>query len=447
MAPLARQLAETIGPEHVSEQPELSAAPGSVEELAAALALAHAAGAVAVPVGGGTRRALGGALRPGGREVLVVRTHRLCRIIQHEPADLTISAEAGITLAALDAHLAAHGQMLPVDAALPARSTLGGALAANADGPRSARYGTWRDLLIGVRVVECTGRVSKAGGMVVKNVSGFDMMKLYTGSLGSLAIIASANFKLLPRPREAATIACACPSPEAVWQIVEAIRRSPLQPTAVELIEDWGLEIRDGEAQIPGALPPNIQHTSSGRQSPIPSLQSPIILAVAAEGHPAAVQRHVRDVGRMAQEAGATSELIAGAGHAALWARIADLPQADALAEGESVLRVATLPAALPAALALTGRLAEQYDLPLTVSARALAGVAYLRLRGPALRPFLGELRAGIAGGGVAVMGARPPLSEPGEVWGEPTAGIALMRRIKAEFDPQNMLNPGRFIV
>lgn len=425
MMTLARQLAETIGPEHVAEHPALSAWPGSVDELAQVLALAHAAGAAVAPWGGGTQRALGAALQPAGRAVLVVRTGRLQRILHYEPADLTISAEAGITLAALDAALAEHGQMLPVDVPLPQRATLGGALATNADGPRAARYGTWRDLLIGVRVVECTGRVSKAGGMVVKNVSGFDMMKLYTGSLGSLAIIASANFKLLPRPREAATIWCACPSAEIAWSIVDAIRRSPLQPAAVELLS------------AEGSWPK--------RQF---SLQpSSFVLCVWAEGHPAAVGRHARDVGRMAAEAGATSELIAGAAHTALWARIADGPQADELAADEAVLRVATLPSALPAAVALATQLAQPHGLALLANARALAGVAYLRLRGAALRPFLAALRAGIAGGSVVVMGASPALTEQLDVWGAPPDGAALMRRIKVEFDPDAMLNPGRFIV
>lgn len=428
---LSRQLSDTIGPDHVSEHPALAAAPGSIEELAAVIALAHAAGAVVAPQGGGTQRALGGALKPARREVLTVSTRRLRRILQHEPADLTVSVEAGITLAELDAHLAAHGQMLPVDAPLPARATLGGALATNADGPRAARYGTWRDLLIGVRVVECTGRVSKAGGMVVKNVSGFDMMKLYTGSLGSLAVIASANFKLLPHPREAATVWCACPSVEAAWAVVDMIRRSPLQPAAVELMLDCGL--------------PNFDFPNLPEQSTIQNPQSKITLAVAAEGHPAAVQRHGRDVSRMAVDAGATSEIVRGAEHAALWARIADLPQTDELADGEAVLRVAALPAALPAALALATRLARQHSLALLSDARALAGVAYLRVRGAALRPFLTALREGIGEGGVVVMGANA--AEQLDVWGEPPEGIALMRRIKAEFDPADMLNPGRFVV
>jgi glycolate oxidase FAD binding subunit len=425
MIMLPRQLAETIGPEHVTENPSLTASPGSLEELAAVMALAHEAGAVVVPLGGGTQRALGAALRAGGREVLTVLTGRLGRVLHYEPTDLTISVEAGVTLAALDATLAEHGQMLPVDAPLPARATLGGALATNADGPRAVRYGTWRDLLIGVRVVECTGRVSKAGGMVVKNVSGFDMMKLYIGSLGSLAVIASANFKLLPRPREAATIRCACPSVEAAWQIVEAIRRSPLQPAAVELLAasgDW----------------PDATHVVH---------RSPFIVCVSAEGHPAAVQRHLRDVGRLAEEAGAAAQVVAGADHAALWSRIADLPRADELAEDEAVLRVATLPSALPAALALATGLAQHHGLTLLLDARALAGVAYLRVRGAATRAFLAELRAGLAGGDVVAMGANPPLTEPGEVWGEPPEGLELMRRIKAEFDPADMLNPGRFLV
>src|SRR5262249_49098411 len=141
------------------------------------------------------------------RPVVAMRTNRLNKVLDYTPDDMTISVGAGITLAEIDAALRPNGQMLPMDVALPNRSTIGGALACAADGPRRLGYGTFRDLFLGTRVVEAGGRISKAGGMTVKNVSGFDMMKLYIGSMGSLAILVSANFKLLPIPRATATVA------------------------------------------------------------------------------------------------------------------------------------------------------------------------------------------------------------------------------------------------
>src|SRR5690349_24045462 len=163
-------------------------APQSTEELAAALRVAQDLRAAVVPWGGGTQQNIGA---PPGRIDLVVRTERLSRVLVHEPFDLTISVEAGMTMGGLREYLARHGQMLPIDPPLPARATIGGLIATAADGPRRLGYGTLRDLLIGITVVEASGRVSRAGGMVVKNVSGFDMMKLYLGSFGTLAVIAS----------------------------------------------------------------------------------------------------------------------------------------------------------------------------------------------------------------------------------------------------------------
>ncbi|MEI6779004.1 MAG: FAD-binding oxidoreductase, partial [Chloroflexales bacterium] len=244
MNPLSSQIASIVGASYLIDDladypayaiqgriPILVVAPGSVEELAHVVAAAHAAGMAVIPRGGGTMQAWG---RPPAGDFMIVQTTRLSHARIYEPDDLTISVEAGMTMQSLDALLAAHGQMLPLDVPLPARSTVGGVLATAMDGPRRLGYGTSRDLLIGVQVVEATGRGSKAGGMVVKNVSGFDMMKLYTGSLGSLAIIVSANFKLLPRPRAAATIACTFNTPADAFALVTAIHTSQLTPAAVE---------------------------------------------------------------------------------------------------------------------------------------------------------------------------------------------------------------------
>ncbi|NTU80614.1 MAG: FAD-binding oxidoreductase, partial [Chloroflexales bacterium] len=274
---LQRQLAEVVGAPNLSEDtdlfaiggraPALAVAPGSVEELAQAVAACHAARVAVVPWGGGTRQSWG--RPPAAERFVVIRTTRLGRVLVYEPDDLTISVEAGMTLAALDEALAANGQMLPLDGPRPERSTIGGILATAADGPRRLGYGTARDLLIGAQVVEATGRVSKAGGMVVKNVSGFDMMKLYLGSMGTLAIIVSANFKLLPRPRAAGSVSCLFRRPEGALALAERVAASQLTPAAVEYHEGWALD---------------------GSGAPVVSLE------VRAEGLPAAVERHLRDL-------------------------------------------------------------------------------------------------------------------------------------------------------
>jgi len=423
-ASLTRQLTEIVGPDRVTEEtapfavhgqaPALVITPAAVEDLSRAVAACHAARVPLVPWGGGTRQRWG---RPIAAETFVVlRTTGLRSILMHEPDDLTISVEAGMTFAALDAALAGHNQMLPLDPPRPAQSTIGGLLASGADGPRRLAYGTSRDLLIGIRVVEATGRLSKAGGMVVKNVSGFDMMKLYLGSLGTLAIIVSANFKLIPRPRAAASVSCFFEPPERAFRLISALSASQLTPVAVEYREDG--VAANIEARI--------------------------------EGLPAAVERHVRDLRRMAEEAGAGAVSLSAEGPVAVeqrWASFNEAPQTVDLAADELVARLSCLPGALETALGDARALAAQAGLPLRVQAHALSGVAYLRLRGgdEGLRAWHAAMLARWPH--LVVIGAQPALAAELPVWGAALANLGLMRRIKQEFDPENLLNPGRYVV
>jgi glycolate oxidase FAD binding subunit len=426
---LARQLAETVGAEHVLEDPGMCAAfavqgvtprlvvaPGSVDELGQTLAAAYAAKASVVPWGGSTKQAYGA---PPARLDLVVHTARLNSVVMYEPDDLTISVGAGMTMRALRDTLVPHGHMLPVDVALPERATVGGVLATNADGPRRLGYGTLRDLLIGIAVVEATGRVSKAGGMVVKNVSGFDMMKLYLGSLGTLAVIASANFKLLPRPRAAATVVCsfdASHQQRAVadaFQLADLLHQSQLTPVAVEYVS----------------------HADASR------------VVVWCEGLPQSVARQQRDITTLAEQAGAMSvQQLTGTEHERLWSDLVNLPQTATLRPNEVVLRVNCLPSQLGQALGDAERVARQHELALQVGARMLSGVAYLRVEGAEGHATLvRELQARWPH--TAVLACDPTLKAQFALWGQPPAGAALMQQIKREFDDQGLLNPGRFIM
>ncbi|WP_322511764.1 FAD-binding oxidoreductase [Chloroflexus sp.] len=424
LAVLRADLAAIIGEQYVSEPaadrqiygrtPLLVVCPGSLEELAQTVARLAAEPVAIVPWGGGTKQTWG---YPPSRPFVVVETSRLNRILDYTPDDLTISVEAGMTLGALSAALAANGQMLPLDGPLPAQATIGGLLATAMDGPRRLGYGSARDLLIGIRVVEATGRVSKAGGMVVKNVSGFDMMKLYLGSFGTLAMIASANFKLIPQPRAAASILCRAQTPAPLWKLVNAIAASQLVPVAVEYLEGLALA---------GA---------------------PFAVAVRSEGLPAAVERHVRDVSAFAQQAGASAEPLRGADHEQLWAAINDVPQTATLAADDLVARVTCLPAELSNVLAAARAAAQRAHLPMQATARALNGVAYLRVRGSteALREWHAALLK--AAPQTTLLATPSALLAELPAFGAQIANLDLMRRIKQEFDPNDLLNPGRFVV
>jgi glycolate oxidase FAD binding subunit len=167
--------------------------------------------------------------RPGGATVL--STRRLDRVLEHEPGDLTAIVEAGLRLSELQAHLAPHGQMLGLDP--PGDPTLGACLAADLSGPRRHRYGAMRDLVIGVTVVLGDGTVASSGGKVVKNVAGYDLGKLFSGSRGRLGLIARIALRLHPRPAAEATVLAETDDPRTLWN---ELHRSQLEPSAVDFL-------------------------------------------------------------------------------------------------------------------------------------------------------------------------------------------------------------------
>jgi glycolate oxidase FAD binding subunit len=190
--------------------------------------------------------------RDGGD--LVLSTRRLDRVLEHEAGDLTVVAEAGVRLSALDAVLAPYGQFLALDP--PGDPTLGACVAANLSGPRRHRYGAPRDLLLGVTVVLADGTVASSGGKVVKNVAGYDLGKLFCGSRGRLGLVARVSFRLHPRPRAARTLAIPVDDPDEAQRLAQLVLRSMLVPSAVDL--DWpgrlGLLFEGGERAVEAQL-------------------------------------------------------------------------------------------------------------------------------------------------------------------------------------------------
>ena len=239
--------------------------PGDGQETAEALAEATTRGRAVSPVGGGTALNLG---NPPERVDCVLSTERLAGIIDYEPTDLVMSVGAGARFGDVQAVLAEHGQRLPLDPPGGANATIGGLIATGRWGPLRYSAGTLRDLLIGIAVAHPSGTVSKAGGMVVKNVSGYDMPRLYLGSLGTLGVVVSANFKVLPRPRAEATVIAAYDEPAKAFATALAMRdsREPVAALEVTFLEGaWRLATRiEGRVETVAAVAGRIGATAAG---------------------------------------------------------------------------------------------------------------------------------------------------------------------------------------
>ncbi len=333
---------------------------------------------------------LGWGAPPDGVDV-VLDTRRLDRITEYNPGDLVLSADAGVTLEAVAQRAGEYDQLLGLD---PPESpaTLGGIVAANASGPRRLRYGSARDLLIGVTAVLADGTVAQAGGKVVKNVAGYDLMKLYCGSLGTLGVIVSTTWRLHPRPPERRVVT----TDSFTGDTVQALAHSALTPTAVEVLEER--------------------------------------LVVLFES----IEPSVR------AQAEVAAELIGGEIGTELPAEFGQRPWAGPDAQPGGIgLSISFALAALPQVLSAVRR------LPGAVSLRGRAASGVLEVATPSLAPAdLTTLRAAVApyDGTVVLRSAPTERKAELDVWGPVGSALPLMRRVKERFDPERRLAPGRYV-
>ncbi len=230
---LARDLRAICGDEHVAEANDtsaLAASPGSADEVAAIVRLANQHSFSIAPDGGHADAA------PTSKADVLLRMHRLSEVEHHDPADLTVGVGAGMSIAQLNALVAGGKLMFACDPAFPELSTVGGVLAAAKHGPLRQGYGGVRDFCIGIRFVTGDGRKAKGGGRVVKNVAGYDLMKLLIGSYGTLAVITSASFKLFPAPRQTRTFLAEFQTWQEALKFRDQVVRSPLSPMCLEIV-------------------------------------------------------------------------------------------------------------------------------------------------------------------------------------------------------------------
>jgi glycolate oxidase FAD binding subunit len=381
--------------------PQRVALPDTPEALAQVLAEASRDRQLTVLRGGGSKLGWG---RLVERIDLVIGTTKLNRLIAHRHSDMTVTVQAGMPLAMLNRRLAEHRQYLPVESAFD-NATVGGIIATNDAGPMRHRFGTPRDLLIGVTLALTDGRLVKAGGTVVKNVAGYDLGKLVSGSHGTLAAIVDATFKLLPMPLASTTLVATYADGKALAHDMAVLHGSQVELTSFDVCK-----------------------SDEGRW----------ILLMRMTSSPAAVDAQAADARRLLASPLAA---VSGEDEATLWAEQIRTPWSD----GATILRFSWLPSKLPAVVALIERLRSHGCHVVTFTGRAI-GTGLLRLEGEeaVLVGAIGELRANTEVGHVVVLQASPRLKQRVDVWGPASGTIDVARVLKRTFDPAEILNAGR---
>ncbi len=383
--------------------------PTSAGEVAAAMRRASDARQSIVIRGAGTKSGWG---RPGGRVDAVLDMGRMNRILMHEHGDMTATIEAGATLRDVNQTLAAHRQTLPLDPPFADRATIGGLLATNDSGPLRHRYGTPRDLVIGIQLATTDGVLSKAGGVVVKNVAGYDLSKLVTGSFGSLAAIVSATFKLAPLPAASKTMKVSVRDASALGEIVRTMMSSQLEPMAFEVATQRSFTVVIRFASLPVVVDAQIAQAAAALK--------PFATAI---------------------------DVVDGDAERALWdahaTRSWDAPGA--------IVRASWLPANIAKAIDTLENCAPHERARLNSCAtslvgRAAIGAGLVRIDGDTASQarVIEQLRASTVFGNIVVVRASDALKDLVDVWGTHGDRQPLFDALKRAFDPNGVLNAGR---
>ena len=418
--------------------PETVLLPNDAEQIEAALKVANEENWAVVPFGGGTRQHVGHSLE---RVDVVLSTERLNQIEAYDPGDLTISVQAGATVSNVRAACAQNRQLLPIET-FPA-STMGGALATASSGPLRTGFGGLRDFCIGISFVTGDGLSGRGGGRVVKNVAGYDLMKLMIGSFGTLGVITSANFKLFPLPPKTLTCLCHFETLGEAFKFRDWLLKSPLSPISVEFIGPEAAEyLKDAEPRDPDDWAPETRLASEKRVWQI---------AVRFAGSDRALARSRSELGsKVAQEIQQHNEVD-------FWNRLANFEQRlTSRHHNPMIFQLEVPPAEAEKAITAAHESASEYNCVAAIVGRAtlgsfIVGFIPLAIDPPAVTQFAGAasaFRGRLSKHSSAVVLRCPrEAKQHFDVWGSTPTDTVLMQKVKRALDPKGILNRGRFLV
>lgn len=396
---------------------------GSIEELCAAVRDAASQDFAVYPLGGRTMMDQG--FLPA-RSGVNVDLRALTRIIDYPARDMTITVQAGFTLATLQATLATENQRLPIDVPFPEQATLGGAIATNTSGPRRYGFGTFRDYVIGMTTINDEGKETKAGGRVVKNVAGYDLCKLHIGALGTLGIISQVTLKVKPRPEQQAMLLLGCEE-AALSGLLDELHRSRTQPVCIE-----ALNARCA------------RHINQNLKLNLPS--DPWVLAIGFEHASETVDWQLDQLGKeLALQTLGKPIAVKAAEANPIWNA---LTENRAHSEASVVFKANVL----PSATADFCRWLNAQSIQPSLQAHAGNGIVTGRLAaGLELEPvqrFLQEALkiAQAVKGNIVLLRCPAAWKRTLPVWGAPRPDGWLMRAVKNKLDPRGIFNPGRFV-
>jgi glycolate oxidase FAD binding subunit len=396
------ELAATVGTEHVTGTGEtLTVAPGDAEEIAEILRFANSNGIAVTPGGSGTKQSWGSQVEAG----IQLDLGRMNKLREHAWQDMTCTVEAGCTWAAMQAELAHHGQMVALDPLWPERATVGGIVAANDGGSLRLKYGGLRDLIIGMSVVLADGTIAKTGGKVVKNVAGYDLHKLMTGSLGTLGVITEVNFRLHPLETNTQTWTAVAPEPLQFERALRGLLDSQLTPSSVQM----RLTARECTMDVKVAAPAECMDEHAAKLSKIFGVME--------------LKPSDETVWQARQQLHDTADAV--------------------------VLKISTLPSDLCLLCSELQDWAAKKDMEIAVAAQANGVVTTALKSSPdAATALIEHLRERLrnVGGSVVALQVPGPLRNKLDVWGCESNALPLMKEIKRRFDPNRILNPGRFV-